>query len=519
MGIAPIPPKGIKNQQTWLGQIFDTSGIQYDPSKLTTMPASMFECEGYRERLDEHGWEVERVYRVNWSDLAAAMQWCYGYSFVTDQRTLNAGAFGPNGQVPAAFPGAQLQSGLTTHSLSRVPPAQDPYRPWLYADKVELIESAGVPLQDPGLVLRDINGNKLDDTGRVLTTGGPVLAPGAGEPSGGDAGPGEEDVCAPSELATIFLNVEATPAEIAAASATISWGDGTDSEGVVSYAAGNFVVNATHYYLNPGTYTAFVTLEYPGGALTSQETLTAAYPPAAPPAPTSPAGILQRSSQLLPGIVFAEQAGPGVFSDGVATIRVTYRQRPYVVRNDTQNDAYKQGELGRYVERQVDYAIQGVPLANVAKADKAKPLAFAAGPYKGDPIPEAGVMLIPTSSWRYVWHEVPFYPSLAIAACQGGINAAVFDGIAGFPAFPVQTLLCQAPKITWRRTACGQIAFRVEWLLDFRTQGWNSFPAGDGNFYPATWGGTPPAADGSNLVFKPVDFSQLFTVGKTFAFI
>jgi hypothetical protein len=131
-------------------------------------------------------------------------------------------------------------------------------------------------------------------------------------------------------------------------------------------------------------------------------------------------------------------------------------------------------------------------------------------------------LIVPNGSWTYSWIDVPFYPAAAILACQGKVNASTFDGIAGFPAFPPQSLMCMAPEVRMRRNAVGQPSFDIDWILDYRPAGglgWNGFFRADTQQYEyATFGGGPVKADGSNLVFKTADFGQLFQVGETFAF-
>jgi hypothetical protein len=408
---APIP----QGSQTWLPA--DHSGIAYDFTKLETMPDTLYEADGYKEEVGANGWEVTRVYQCAWSDVARAMQWLYGYSTLPDQDAANLSTIGPNGQtviaqIPPNGGAGRLVIMSSTGSINRVPPAQDPYRPYLYCDHVELVEGQGAWLQDCGTALRNINGDFIDEQGNLL---------------------------------------------------------------------------------------------FPNGN-----------------APPLPAGfVIPQAAVPLPAMVYAEQE-PGalggnelgyVFADGQAKLRATFRQRPYIVQNDTQMLATGKGEISRYVERESRYAIQGLPLQNVAKADPANQLLFIpGGPYAGKLIPEAGVILLPTASFQYVWNEVPFYPLAAIAACQGRVNSQDFDGLRGWPLLPAGTALCQAPEIKVRRNICGQMSFTVTWILDYREMGWNQFPAGDGNFYTATWGGGPPADDGSNLVFKPTDFGQLFEV-------
>lgn len=448
-------PASILGQLTWLPANF--SGVPFDYTKLWTFPIGLEEIDGYKEELGADGWEVQRCYQCPWSVAAAAMQWFYGFSFQTLQAVYNLKTIAPNGgsegfslstggvgpltdtgspivpgglggllgggggggegqlvvenlgpgdSVPEEgfiftgsgqlvreeFYGRLVREPPDAGAISRVTPAQDPYRPWLYCDKVELIEGCGAIVQDPQLFLHDIFGDLITITGNPIT-------------QFGSSGP--------------------------------------------------------------------------------------------PPVP-------------LLGSVFAEQFSPGVFADGKAKFRVTFRQRPYIVLNDAQCAAAGFGEVGRYVEREPDYAIQGLPLNSIKGTGLQ--LKFYEGPLIGQTLPEAGVMLMPTASWRYTWHDVPFYPTTAIAQCQGRINSVPFDGAQGWPLFDPGTLLCQAPKIRKRRNASGQMAFTVTWILDYRPMGWNMFPAGNGAFFGASWGGGPPLDDGANLVFQMTDFAQLFQV-------
>lgn len=411
-------PPQITGQQTW--KPFDTSGVWYDWTKLQTWPDSLEECEGYRERDDtENGLEVERVFLCNWSELASVVQWALGYSYLAEQTQLNTRILDPNGN-----PGQRILKGgggpppLPQQGLRRVTPLQDPYRPYLYASRYELLETAGAWTQDPGLYLTDPLGNQLDQSGNLLGLNAqPVRIP-----------------------AIVFAEVS-----------------GIGQPGPAQLQGGG-----------------------------------APPPPGQEPPPPPPSGT---------------------WSEGKARFKLAFRQRDYIVMTDAQAAGYDQGELVRYVERRPHYAIQGLPLANIAKAGP-KQLKFAEGPQGvlGAPIPEAGIMLLPTASYEYTWHELPFWPTAAITACQGKVNADWFDGVQGWPKFPPQTLLCQAPDISMRRTRCGQFGFRAKYILDFRPDGWNKFPDGTGVMRLATFGGDPAAADGSNLVFKPADFGKLFQI-------
>lgn len=522
----PIPPIfKINGQTSW--QPTDYSGVAFDYTKLATMPPSLYETEGYREHLDsESGFEIQRIWRCNWSDVAACMQWFIGYSLMADQKTLNSQAPSPNGQPPTSQP-----QGPSSHTLSRVVPAQDWYRPYLYADHVELIECLGVALADPNLILTDINGTSIDCSG---TPGGTNILV-AGKGPGYGLGSNLQAVGGAS-FSGLIASFEGHEGETYTA-ASVDWGDGKSddsAEVVQEVGSQNWTISGAHFYQQPGEYDVTVSIMGSEGFNFKSFGNVTAVPSTQiqgdgilhnlPPGSGQAQQSQQPVKQQLPGLVFAEQAMPGVFSDGAATLRVTYRRKPFIIRNDTQQaannpagGANNQGELGRYVERVPQYAIQGIPLFNIVQ--QGQQLKFTDDQTI---VPEAGVMLIPTASWKYIWHDVPFYPSAAILACQGMINAAPFDGLSGWPQFPTGTLLAQSPEIRMARNAAGQPSFTISWTLDYRPAGglgWNAFPKLNGKFQTATFGGGPPAADGSNLVFKTADFGQLFAVGTTFAFV
>lgn len=532
--MVPVPPvANILGNVLW--KPFDVSGISLDWGKLESAPKSLVEDgEQYREILSENGWEVQRTYLCNWSDVPLAMQYFYGYSFAENQFAQDLLCPTWNGLLPdgSNFDAGAVKLGASG-LLYRVIPAQDPYRPYLYADHVECLGGVGVPLQDPNLFLTNILGQPLDQAGIPLKPGQPPSVPtvppaypavGVGPPPSGPY----QGFFHFEGLIAIFNDVrlgdELTLNEV---TATIQWNDGqipTESAGDVAYLGqvGQFAVSGVRDFKTPGPWN--VTVIITRGKVEDQVTV-----PINPTLERTLGGAVTLPDPLgrtrLPGLVFAENRGPtptpldgtlsGSWSDGVAKLRVTYRQRPYVIRNDLQNAVWQQGELGRYVERQPRYAIQGVPLYNVSKSGQQLIFTAAAPPgIAGQVVPEAGMMLMPTASWIYRWHDVPFYPDVAIATIVGRVNSDEFDGIAVFPSFPPGTLLCQAPEIKMRRNACGQPSFDVSYILDYRPDGWNNFPAASSDptkrFFPATWGGGAPAADGSNLVFKPTPFINLF---------
>ena len=529
------PPATIRGSSLW--QPVDASGVSFDYAKLQTAPASLFEDgEEYRELLGEHGWEVQRSYKCNWSDLAAAMQYFYGYSIGDFQKYLNDQCPTWNGLLPdgSLFQGTAngKSFGGKVGTISRVIPAQDPYRPYLYADHVEVLGGLGVATQDPNLFLGNIDGQPIGVDGKPLQPGAPPVAP-SDFPSVG-VGP------APSGSKTGVYHWEGLVAlfddprlgdNAAKLTAAIYWsGDDPNqiSNGTAEYLGqpGQFAVSGAHDYTTPGPWTVTAKLTTQNGyTATVQGVIDASKERVIGGAHNFPDA---QGRARLPGLVYAENRGAspvsasgalsGDWADGVAKLRVTYRSRPYVVRNDVQNAAWGQGELGRYVERVPRYAIQAIPLANIAKTGQQ--LLFAATtPFAGIPVPEPGILLVPTASWIYRWHDVPFYPAGVFRNLVGRVNLTGFDGILGFPLFPAQTLLCQAPEIRFRRNACGQPTFDISFILDYRESGWNQFVASDGFYHFATWGGGQPADDGSNLVFGLAEFADLFANDQQFPFL
>lgn len=191
-------------------------------------------------------------------------------------------------------------------------------------------------------------------------------------------------------------------------------------------------------------------------------------------------------------------------NDGLARYAVQYTPRMYTIRDDNElatwaatNNApgwapaaLLAPEMGRYVEREIDYAAVNLPVPSGV-------LQFSEGPFAGQPIGQLGnVLIMGTMQLRHIWHEVPDPPIQQLMSCVGKVNSELFDGLDGFPSYPSGTLLCLAPRMTRYRSATGRYRWRCQYNTVFRPQGWNNFPASDGNFYPVVnkTTGNPPYA-------------------------
>lgn len=196
------------------------------------------------------------------------------------------------------------------------------------------------------------------------------------------------------------------------------------------------------------------------------------------------------------------------FGDGVAFLRATYRPRKHSVLSDEGHLALNVAagqpenfELTRWVERQVDYSIEGIPIARWGQN-----LQYAEGDFRGRPIPEAGIKQNPTSTLHYTWHEVPDPPYAAYFACVGRVNTRAFDGHGGAPAYPEGTLLCMPWKLERKEGLTGRVVWTITYRFQHRAQGWNKFPAANGNFYLATFGGQAAG----EKVYADAEFHSLF---------
>lgn len=130
---------------TILGAMFgktrSDSQIVYDAVQAARMPEGVFETDPYQERISTTEAMVARHYWCPWSLRVSFTQWVLGYSY-----SLAAG--------PAPGVG----------TLRRVPPAQDPERPWLYAQEAEIVERAGAWVLNPNNPVLGPDGNQVGNT-------------------------------------------------------------------------------------------------------------------------------------------------------------------------------------------------------------------------------------------------------------------------------------------------------------------------------------------------------------------
>lgn len=171
--------------------------------------------------------------------------------------------------------------------------------------------------------------------------------------------------------------------------------------------------------------------------------------------------------------------------DHCAVIAVTYRNLDYEIRTDREmlEMAGTKGELERHVTRTATPAIQALPVGGNG-AIRFKAGAGVPANIAGQPVPESGYsVLLFTEELVWLWRDVPDVPHEALAECVGKVNANPFDGARGCRRFAAQTLLMQAPTYTRKRSPVGRVTWDVGVKALYRPQGWNSYPAADGNFY------------------------------------
>jgi hypothetical protein len=218
------------------------------------------------------------------------------------------------------------------------------------------------------------------------------------------------------------------------------------------------------------------------------------------------------------------QLPTGLFDDGMAVIRATFRSVDYQVLNDRDaaNSGYTPVELCRFVRRHWKPSVEAIPLANIASAGG---LIFVGTPEARPPmgiigqrIFEAGVRMLPVAQVEWAWLDVPDPPLTMIDALIGKINSVQFDAVGsdlGYGSYQPYTLLFGQPDYHEKpRDVCGQKLWDIKCRAMYRPQGWNSFLASDGNFYLCRFSKAPsPSVSGepdSNLVYKFGDFNSIF---------
>lgn len=235
---------------------------------------------------------------------------------------------------------------------------------------------------------------------------------------------------------------------------------------------------------------------------------------AAPAAPPGGAGIVNQ--RLIPMLAFMDNRGDTHW-DGYAVVEVTFRPLDYEVRDDDEAARFRQGELSRYVSREINYNVQGIAASQIFKDVQVQPVwaedTASGRVIKGNPIPEAGLLLFPTAQLHYTWHQVPDVPWENIRKCLGKVNVAPFDGVTAYQEFDPGTLLCQAPRVVRKgRSVAGHVMWDITYVFDYKPEGWNNLPYGDGNYYAFRLGKPPAGVNALDMptLFPDEDFDLLF---------
>src|SRR4051812_40914675 len=120
-----------------------------------------------------------------------------------------------------------------------------------------------------------------------------------------------------------------------------------------------------------------------------------------------------------------------------ARYEVTYSILPYLLVPDEAIHNTPGEELGRFVERQVQYEVEAITLPGAA--------------FKwvdtGTSIMEPGVKNFWGVTQEWNWFGLPDYPRAALVNCLGKTNSADFDG------YPAGTLLLLSPEVRLIPTA------------------------------------------------------------------
>lgn len=200
--------------------------------------------------------------------------------------------------------------------------------------------------------------------------------------------------------------------------------------------------------------------------------------------------------------------------DGLARYAVTYTPRDYEIRTDLEiQNTWAGRELARHVSREYSFAAQTQPFPVGSLYFVKTFVGDPQNPFGGSLLPEVRSLFrtLGITNITYTWHDVPDPPISAISTCLGAMNSVAFDGLSGFPQFPVRTLLCHAPRIKRKRNVAGRVCWDITYFFSYRPIRWDFYPASDGNFYQAVFGNK----DGTLSTRPPqneADYNILFQV-------
>jgi hypothetical protein len=124
------------------------SGIAHDIPKIQAagVPPPWREVDGFKEHYRDGRMVVERVYSVPWSIRSAFMEYMLGFSQSKQSVVIGGGG----NAAPSFF-------------ISRVIPAQDPERPFLYCRDVELLKGNGAWVPNPNTFAQNADGSTFFD--------------------------------------------------------------------------------------------------------------------------------------------------------------------------------------------------------------------------------------------------------------------------------------------------------------------------------------------------------------------
>jgi hypothetical protein len=464
-----------------------------------------------------------------------------------------------------ALTAAQAQETIAQNALSqpalsgvlvRVPPAQHPLKPWLYAVSCNFEKGLSVhtPRTDVTVLPFNPATYTLWDTGLYTT---PANHPNV------DATPAVAAALATisslvaqiTQLTSLPLNANAATLQAVFTLLYPAIQPGNFNAGVINVPNVEFqqwtdLVNATSQqqigFYAQQTYASQVgsPLPVPGVAVRYQMGVQALQQQLAAARINLQAVRTQQATALtaaLPRVVVpmiqfqqpSQSTGGQPFSDGLAKCRVAYRPRNYRVRSNLNMAALQAAmpplgvggvpgtttvtELQRNVERRRTWTVKSFQLPNNHTLY-----------YVGTPVQvPVGVQgLLPLEEWTYIWHDVPDVPAIAIAGCIGKVNIVPFDFInVNVPPLinlhAPQTMLCMNPEVEEIEPNCrGRVRHKITYKFIKNPKGWNNFVNAQGAFVPATFGGgAPDNVGGTNLFYKLVDMNQLFAQPAPVAYV
>lgn len=213
----------------------------------------------------------------------------------------------------------------------------------------------------------------------------------------------------------------------------------------------------------------------------------------------------------------------GIFKDGIARIRVTYKTLDYDVLTDAQLGVAQAAanvntEALRYVTRTYNHAFKAIPLP----ADPRSNMRFVAGPSVGQPVNQGPLLIRPIITLEMLWHDIPNPPFNTMLACVGRVNRTVFDPAGFIPVQPGQGLF-QAPKLRRYRSKTGRRTWDITYRVDIDTTtasdgypgsggGWNAAPAKDGAFYPIQFLFPDGVTFSGKGLYQTADLNDVFRV-------